>query len=58
MGPDGNLWFTEAQGNKIGELFPENGKITEYTISTDSSSPDSIAIGPDGNLWFTENQRE
>jgi len=25
-GPDGNLWFTEFYGNKIGVLRPERGQ--------------------------------
>jgi streptogramin lyase len=53
-GPDGNLWFTENLGNKIGRITPA-GAITEFAIPTSSSRPWRIAAGPDGNLWFTEN---
>jgi len=54
-GPDGNLWFTEANfaGNKIGRITP-TGTITEFTIPTANSGPIGITTGPDGNLWFTE----
>jgi streptogramin lyase len=52
-GPDGNLWFTEWNGNKIGKITPA-GTITEYTIPTGGSYPVAITAGPDGNLWFTE----
>jgi serine/threonine protein kinase len=52
-GPDGNLWFTEDVGNKIGRISP-SGTITEFPIPTAQSSPIGIAAGPDGNLWFTE----
>jgi streptogramin lyase len=52
-GPDGNLWFTEAGGNKIGRITPA-GIITEFTIPTPNSSPFGITLGPDQNLWFTE----
>src|SRR5450432_1506095 len=52
-GPDGNLWFTEYTGNKIGKITP-SGVITEYPIPTANSSPYGIVTGPDGNLWFTE----
>ncbi len=51
-GPDGNLWFTETWGNKIGRITTA-GVITEFTVPTDSSLG-NIAAGPDGNLWFTE----
>ena len=53
-GPDGNLWFTENIGNKIGRITPD-GKITEYAIPTSQGDPDRIAVGPDNNVWFTEN---
>ena len=51
-GPDGNLWFTEYQANKIGRITP-SGTITEFPLAN-GSSPYGIAAGPDGNLWFTE----
>jgi sugar lactone lactonase YvrE len=53
-GPDGNLWFTDNRGNKIGEISPATGRVTEYNIPTKGSYPIGIAAGPDGNLWFTE----
>jgi streptogramin lyase len=52
-GPDGNLWFAEERGNKIGRITT-SGYITEYPIPTIGSSPEGITAGPDGNLWFTE----
>ncbi len=52
-GPDGNLWFTEAGGNRIGRITA-SGEITEYPVPTWGSAPDAITSGPDGNLWFTE----
>ena len=53
-GPDGNLWFTEYTGNKIGTIDPTTHVITEFALPTANSSPYAIAAGPDGNLWFTE----
>lgn len=52
-GPDGNLWFTELYGNKIGKITT-SGVITEFSVPTAASFPDAITAGPDGNLWFTE----
>jgi streptogramin lyase len=57
-GPDGNLWFTEAAGNKIGRITPA-GRIQEFSLPTTCNdsmgcSPTGITAGPDGNLWFTE----
>jgi streptogramin lyase len=52
--PDGNLWFTERDGNKIGMINPTTHAITEFPVPTASSWPIGITSGPDGNLWFTE----
>ncbi len=52
-GPDGNLWFTESMGNKIGRITP-TGVVTEFPVPTAGSGPYGIATGPDGNVWFTE----
>src|SRR5262245_55081468 len=54
-GPDGNVWFTEFSGNKIGRITP-NGVITEFPIPTADSGPVGITAGPDGNVWFTESR--
>jgi virginiamycin B lyase len=54
-GPDGALWFTEYQGDKIGRITT-GGVITEYPVPTASSAPSGITSGPDGALWFTEDQ--
>ena len=52
-GPDGNLWFTEYYGNKIGRITP-GGTITEFPLPAADSSPTAITAGPDGTLWFIE----
>jgi streptogramin lyase len=52
-GPDGNLWFTEYKGEKIGHITP-SGTIAEFAIPTERARPEGIAAGPEGNLWFTE----
>jgi streptogramin lyase len=51
--PDGSLWFTEENGNKIGRVT-SNGMVTEFPVPTPNSGPRGIASGPDGNLWFVE----
>jgi streptogramin lyase len=55
VGPDKNLWFTEAAaaGNRIGRITPA-GSVSEYAIPTPASNPRGITAGPDGNLWFME----
>ncbi|HEY2474014.1 MAG TPA: hypothetical protein VGI19_04350 [Candidatus Cybelea sp.] len=53
-GPDGNMWFTAADGPKenawVGKITP-NGQITKYPITDQAWG---IAMGPDGNWWITE----
>ena len=52
-GPDGNLWFTEELGNKIGRIT-QAGVVTEFSVPTADARPSGITAGPDGNIWFTE----
>jgi streptogramin lyase len=52
VGPDHNLWFTEANAAKIGRITTA-GSIVEYALPS-GARPQRIAAGPDGNLWFTE----
>ena len=54
-GPDGNLWFTEYFGQRIGQITP-TGTVTEFSSGISSDAyPLGITAGPDGNLWFVEN---
>jgi len=50
LGPDGNVWFTEVNSNKIGRVTPA-GVVTEFTAP---GRPGGITAGPDGALWSTE----
>jgi len=52
-GHDGNVWFTEWAGNKIGRITP-TGTITEFGIPVPQSGAENITAGPDGNVWFSE----
>lgn len=52
-GPDGNLWFTETNDDKIGKITT-SGQVTEYPLSP-GAHPGQIIVGPDGQLWFGEN---
>jgi uncharacterized repeat protein (TIGR01451 family) len=52
-GPDGNLWFTENGGNKIGQINPTTHSIVDFPLPPNGGGPAGITAGPDGNLWFT-----
>ena len=51
-GPDGNVWFAEVIGGRIGRITPA-GEITEFALGG-SRPGNGITLGPDGNLWFTD----
>jgi virginiamycin B lyase len=54
IAPDGNLWFTEGSGNRIGRMAPDGTGIKEFDLPNPGSQPRIIAVGSDKNLWFTE----
>lgn len=49
---DGNLWFTESSGDKIGRITPD-GTITEIPLESGVGAY-GICVGPDGSIAFTE----
>jgi virginiamycin B lyase len=51
-GPDGAMWFTENEGNKIGRITFA-GEIKEYTVPIAGGNPVSLTNAPDGALWFS-----
>lgn len=61
FGPDGNLWFADQSGSRIGTVEP-NGAVTTYAIEVLQIAngipigvgPLSLAAGPDGALWYGE----
>jgi hypothetical protein len=52
-GSDGNMWFTEYKGEKIGRIAP-GGAVSEFGVPAETARPEGIALGPDGSMWFTE----
>jgi streptogramin lyase len=52
-GPDGAMWFTEFQGEKIGRITMK-GDITEFATPSSAAVPAGIAVGTDGAMWFAE----
>ena len=51
-GPDGNFWFTEYQGDGIGQMTPY-GATKRFPIDPDGFA-ERITAGPDGAVWFTD----
>ncbi|GAC1333313.1 MAG: hypothetical protein NVSMB17_13580 [Candidatus Dormibacteria bacterium] len=52
VGPDGNIWFTDSAGSRLGYITIATGAFQMYD-STLGSDVKGITVGPDKNLWFT-----
>jgi streptogramin lyase len=50
VGPDGNLWFTEANAANIGQINPATGQVNELQGIPTGGGP--IIKGPNMDLWF------
>lgn len=50
----GNVWFTEIFGEKIGEIT-SSGNLTEFPIPLNAQylEPSGIAVSDNGPVWFT-----
>jgi streptogramin lyase len=55
-GSDGNVWFAEYVGNRIGRLDPASGAITEFPVAP-AGAPIGIGVGYGNDLWFGEQGR-
>jgi streptogramin lyase len=55
-GPDGNIWFTELEGEHIGRLTP-SGEAAYFPLPPHTIQF-GITSGPDGALWFTQTDFE
>jgi streptogramin lyase len=53
-GADGNLWFVDCSGSRIGRITTAGVATAFITGITAASGLRDITAGPDGNLWFTE----
>lgn len=50
--PDGQVWFTEWNGHRIGRI-DASGTIREYPLPPEEESPLTLAFAPDGAVWFS-----
>jgi streptogramin lyase/tRNA A-37 threonylcarbamoyl transferase component Bud32 len=57
---NGNIWFTEYYGNRLGVLkiqYPGiELQIQEFAIPTRNSQPGVVAVDNNGIVWFTESK--
>ena len=53
MDSEGNLWFSELRGDKIG-VIRSDGSINEFELPQPFSGPAGLTFDTDGKIWFTE----
>ena len=52
-GPDGNLWFSEEDANRIGMVDAKTGAVSEFPDGEPAGTGTTgITVGTDGNIWF------
>ena len=54
VGPDGNLWFTEFTGNRIGrlQLPPSTATLSDAGLESPSLGAGQFQYRPVGTPWF------
>jgi virginiamycin B lyase len=55
--PDGSLWVTEQNANKLGRLDPRTGAFREVPLVTPGSGPHGLTVDSAGTVWFTANRK-
>ena len=53
-GPDGALWFTEGNANKIGRMTTDSVLTNEYPLPREHAIPLDLLFGPDGALYVSQ----
>ncbi len=52
----GNVWFTELEGNKLGEISANSSTVTEVSIPLNApygAEPSGITVDDSGKTWMT-----
>jgi len=57
VAPDGSLWYTAQQVNKLGRVDPATGAIKEFPLPTPDSGPHGLVVDRNGNVWYTANSK-
>ena len=50
----GLVWYSDIRRNKIGQLDPVTGAVSDFEVPTKDSWPFFLGLAPNGKLWFTE----
>lgn len=52
VGPDGRVWTSELQGNRLHAFTPATGHWETFTMPLAISGPRRIAVASDGRVWI------
>lgn len=52
--PDGAIWMSELQGNRLVRLDPATGQSKIWTMPTTWSGPRRLDVDPDGIVWIPQ----
>lgn len=52
LGPDGNVWFVDPGGPRIGRITPA-GTVEDWQFPQPTGQGGETVAGPDGSVWFT-----
>jgi len=52
VGPDGNVWFSELYGHRIGEIDLATGQMSQFAEPNNSTGPGGLAFDSRGMLWI------
>jgi len=52
LAPDGTVWMSELQGNRIVRLDPKTRRVRTYTLPVPWSGPRRFDVDGEGTLWI------
>lgn len=55
---DGNVWFSERVGNKLGRLNPKTGDLKEFDLPGPAASPYAIGIDRNHMVWYASHEQD
>lgn len=53
-GPALNVWFTETNVARVGQVTTAGPPYSEYTLPDSNARPAAITLGSDGNMWVAD----
>jgi virginiamycin B lyase len=54
VAPDGTVYGTELEGNRLVRLGPRSGEMNAWNLPTSHSGPRRLDVRPDGTVWIPQ----